>query len=397
MKLTRDNKGVSLAITIGLLLLLITLTATINVLVIQALRASHTIEASDKSYFAAEAGIEDALYELSIHSAGYETPLPPDPGYRNDDFTQTVPWRNEWIILNRGLNECTNGLDTWDTFTPQYCGRMYGGQKLVINLFTDDAVADTQGVNEINETVADINKLPVTQLTLRFRVPPSVVTNPANSGAFGGGQPLMIDNDEDSFLNEDGVEDTDFCGGTVELDDGDCDGREDEDSEEDPVFLWSLVDDAGNTFQPLRGCKGDAPHPSHNDVNATLCEKNFTKPSDEVYVELDQDDRGLSTVGGSSQIESLADFIASVPNTNRLQMEVLVVAPMAAYDSVEGRTVPIPYYEYGLDYDAGGAEVPSTFFSLQSDGYYRDFKQSITTNVVPRATTRLLDLTIIQQ
>ena len=66
-----DNKGVSLPLVIGLMLLLVTITTTVNELVIRSLRAARQIEASDKAYFAAEAGIEDALYELSTHGAGY--------------------------------------------------------------------------------------------------------------------------------------------------------------------------------------------------------------------------------------------------------------------------------------------------------------------------------------
>jgi len=405
MKLKLDNKGVSLALTIGLLLLLITITATVNELVIRALRASHQIEASDKAYFAAEGGIENALYELSAHTAGYETDSLGSQEVRNDDLTETVAWRNEWEIKNKGLNDC-DSMTGWEPpFIPGYCGRIYGGEKLVLNLFSDDA--DSAGAagggvdtNGISEEPALINTLSVSDIEIKFRIPISVVSK--NTVAFPILSPLSIDNDGDyntgsgAGLNEDGVDDKAFCGGPVELDDGDCDNREDEDSPEDPVILWKLVDDSGNSFQPLRGCKDDDRHSSHSlHDNAILCENNFVRNGDEVWVSLSETDNGIFQNGN---IDTLKKFLESYPlgSTNALQMEILVVAPMQAVDTTNRKKIPIPYLEYGIEYDAGiDVEIPSTYFSIKSDGHYRDFKQSITTNVVPRATTRLLDLTIM--
>lgn len=406
-----DTRGVSLALTIGLMLLLITITTTINELVIRALRASHQIEASDKAYFAAEGGIEDALYELSAHSAGYETDSLGDPDVRNADLTETVSWVNEWEIKNKSLNTCTNSLATWEGgFSPTFCGRIQGNQKLVINLFTDDAQSLGVSTNEINETAADINTLTVSNIAIRFRLPVSTVTD--NPGAFASG--LLIDNDGDLGvssqsgpeailgLNEDGHESFGYTpntcpySGGIAIDDDDCDAVEDEDSPEDPVILWKIIDGSGNSFQPLRGCMGDANHASHPaDPNAILCEKNFALTNNELAVNLSETDMGVDQSG---TISSLQTFLAGYAGgTDTLQMEILVVSPMEAINVVNSEKIPIPYLEYGIEYNAGGDTIPSTFFSIRSDGYFRDFKQSITTNVTPRATTRLLDLTIIQQ
>jgi len=402
MKIKIDNSGISLALTIGLLLLLISMTATLNVLVIRSIRSARQIEASDKAYFAAESGIEDALYELSAHSAGYETVDLDDANGRSDDFTKTVDWKNEWEIKNKGLNTCDGSLTTWEnSYSPDYCGRIYGGKKLVINLFNDKAVSTGITDNEINEAVSNIKSLNISSFTMKIRLPVSLVAD--NSIA-----KLSIDNDGDLGtssksgiesilgLNEDGVSDTSKCGGTTTLDDSDCDGKEDEDSPEDPVVLWKLVDDAGNSFQPLRGCKGDASHPSHSDTNASLCEKNFSLTGSELSVTFSNTDKGIDNAGF---IKTLANFLNgySSSSTKKLQMEILIVAPMETVLAVD-ETIPIPYYEYGIDFpDTVAASVPSTYFSIKSNGYYRDFKQSITTNVTPRATSRLLDLTIIQQ
>jgi hypothetical protein len=388
MKLIPDNRGISLALTIGLLLLLVAMMATINLLVIRSLRSSYQIEASDKAYFAAEAGIEDALYELSAHSAGYETDS------RSDDFTNGATWKAEWLIDSYDLNNCINGLGTWtDLYTPNYCGRLYSGQKLVLNLFADQA-GSSAGTNQINENNESIEGVGVNTMTVKIRVPNDIVSSHSLTE-------LSIDNDRDlgkstkagpeayNGLNEDSESDTGLCGN-----DADCDDLESEDSREDPVFLWRLVDDEGHSFQPLRGCKGDPSHPSHGSINATLCEKNFTLSGNELSVSILDTDRGMTDTGS---IESLSSFLLGYPagNIQKLQMEISVVAPMELVNGA-GEPVPIPYYEYGMEYSAG-AVIPATYFAIESDGYYNDFKQSITTNVTPSSTTQLLDLTIIQQ
>lgn len=395
-----NNKGVSLALTIGLFLMLIIIATTVNELVIRALRASHQIEASDKAYFAAEAGIEDALYELSLQDAGYETSDLGSTEVHKSDFTQTVPWKNEWEIKNKALNDCDD-LEDWEGgFEPSYCGKLYGNQKLVINLFTDNTTATGIETNEINSTPADISRLNISHLEIKFRLPKDLVNKNNLTN-------VTIDNDQDynlesgSGLNEDGQEEFGYPPNACKYSDGqaikdnDCDLREDEDSLEDPVILWKLLDEKGNTFQPLRGCKGDPSHFSHNDLNAGLCEKNFTDLGNgELTLGLTDQDRGTDQSGN---LLDLNTFIGKLDVTNKLKIELLVVAPMEIIDAAEQKRIPVPAYEYGVEYEAGGTEIPSTFFSIRSDGFYRDFKQSITTNVLPGATSRLLDITIIQQ
>lgn len=405
MKLKIDNKGVSMSMAIGLLLLLVMITATVSELVIRALRASHQIEASDKAYFAAEGGLEDALYELSAHSSGYETPDLTDKNVRQSDFTQTVAWRNKWDVKSKDLNACKNDLNDWTDFKPTYCGQMSEGQKLVIPLFTDKADSLGVSANGIGTNKKAISKLNFNALQITFRIPTDLVA--ANPSTFSGITPLMIDNDGDynpgsgTGLNEDGTSEFGFSpttcpySGGVKVNDNDCDGREDEDSEHDTVILWKLTDNQGYSFQPLRGCKTDPPHSSHpGQNNASLCEKDFTLNNGEVAVSLNETDMGTDQ---DDVVTNLTHFINSVPNGNQLQMEFLIVAPMQAVDVKNGKKIPIPYFEYGIDYNADQNILSSNFFSIKSDGYYQDFKQSITTKVIPQSTNKLLDLTILQQ
>jgi len=409
MKLKLDNRGVSLAMTIGLLMLLVTLTATINELVVRALRASHQIEAADKAYLAAEAGVEDALYELSIHNAGYETAGLDDPTVRNDNFDNTLKWNNEWQISGRDTASCDDMAPWQNAYTPTLCGRVYEGQKHVISLFTDDALSTGITTDEINEAGSEINVLSYVSMKIRFRIPIDVYD--ASIGAFNAvpTKPLLIDNDKDydpdgSGLNEDGAKLSLFplvtCdySGAVEVSDNDCDGHEDEDSHQDPVFLWQLVDNAGHFWKPLIGCKLEANDPSHGFPNSLICESTFRLNGQEVHASIDHTDLGIDQNG--TRI-ALWQFINTYAGTdNLLQLEIVPVAPFEAIDptatGIEPDRIPFTNFEYGIDYSATGS-MSSAHFAIRSDGYYQDFKQSITTNVTPRAGTRLLDLTIIQQ
>lgn len=406
---------------IGLMLLLVTITTTINELVIRTLRASHRIEAADRAYFAAEAGIEDALYELSVYTAGYETAPLGSSDVRSDDFTESAPWHNEWEISSKGLNDCSD-MDDWALdmnvldFTPYYCGRIYEGEKLVINLSSDNALTDGVALNAINDADTDVHTLDVTEIMLKFRLPLKLVNS--NAETFLILNPLQIDNDGDYNtetglgLNEDGQEyfnPIDFApapcaySGNVDTDDNDCDGLEDEDSQQDPVLIWKLIDNAGHFFNPLKGCIGQNPLPSHpSEENANVCEISFAKSNDELWASFNQSDMGTDQDGNTTSLQDFIHDVLLTGGTSALRMEIIVVAPFEFINEHNSTKVNIPYFEYGMDYAAFDAsaievEIPSTYFSIKSDGYYQDFKQSITTNIVPRATTRLLDLTIIQQ
>jgi hypothetical protein len=57
--------------------------------------------------------------------------------------------------------------------------------------------------------------------------------------------------------------------------------------------------------------------------------------------------------------------------------------------------IVIPYVEYQIT--SNTVQIPNPYFTIKSDGYYRDFKQSLTTTITPKISTSLLDFTIIQQ
>ena len=104
MRIVKSIKGVSLVLVTGLIALLMISTASINQLIINTSQNVRRIEASNKAYMAAEAGLEDALYELAPHFAGYQTPPLDDPdqtAVRTIDFGGDIQWESKWEIESR--------------------------------------------------------------------------------------------------------------------------------------------------------------------------------------------------------------------------------------------------------------------------------------------------------
>jgi hypothetical protein len=65
-------------------------------------------------------------------------------------------------------------------------------------------------------------------------------------------------------------------------------------------------------------------------------------------------------------------------------------------EHVQGtKKVAIPYIEFTVT--SVSDQIPNPFYTIKSDGYYRDFKQSITAILKPKSTVPLIDFTIIQQ
>jgi hypothetical protein len=403
-----NQRGIALPMVIGLVSLLMLASVAANEMVIRALRSVHYIEAADRAYFAAEAGIEDALYELSPHFAGYETPdIPQSPGSadetRKTDFGGNVQWANRWAIGSHDEKACAE----WGDDTENLCGKFYENQKLIISLFNDESAPTDISNNAINTVIqpTDINTINITGFSITFRLPTYIVDE--NSGSFPAG--LTIDNDGDmgitalaNGINEDGK--VPFAGpagdyvsnkvcNSLPGKDDDCDGRENEDSPEDTVIYWKISDGAGNTFSPVRGCMGDG--------GSEICEKDFVLNGNELSFTLDGAINGVcegSDICAGSP-STINDFLSAVAaeTDRKLQIEFNIVAPLEQADAANNTKIAIPYLEYGIDYDGGGTSIPTPYFTIKSDGYYQDFKQSITSTVMPKTAVPLFDFTIIQQ
>ena len=338
------------------------------------MRSAHNIDAADRAHFAAEAGIEDALYEISQHSAGYEA------SGRTNNFSSEIQWKNDWEVSS------TPQSCSWTNM--EFCGAINERQKLIINGYKDIASSTTTN-NQIGETVESIDRLEITNFNISFKIPSEIVTN--NSAAFGGG--LIIDNDGDAWqgrtngINEDGEGDEGSCNGEVSRD-ADCDGREDEDSEKDPVIYWRITNNEGLELRPKPGCMADGD-------GSEICEKDF----DDVdhLVVLTGTEKGIDQDG--KEVASINSFLSSIPTTNnsKLTFEFSIVAPMEQVYEAELKKIEIPYFEYGVDYSPTTEAIPSPYFTINSNGIYNDFQQSIKATIEPQNSLPLFDFTIIQQ
>ncbi len=383
-------------LVIGLVTLLMVSSAAVSQLIIRGLQASSRIEAGNRAYLAAEAGIEDALYELTPHFAGYETPPLDDKDVRSANFINSescdggsAPWCNEWEVVS--ISNQT-----------EWSGRMDASRKLMIYLYRDTNLATT-GTNAINSGSFDIETIdPGPNFQIIFKIPDGVIS----SGK------LKIDNDQDDTgdganVNEDPdepvtQEDIENCPQNPE--DNDCDGKVNEDSEEDPVILWKLSDGAEKSLIPLKGCiRKHLNNPSFINEQSELCEHDFIDDTATGYdhsISLPAEAPGINE---NRSIETISDFISRATNppdgspNAKLHFEFLIVAPMEHMQIKidEAERVEIPYIEYFVKSDSD--LLPRPYVQIRSDGYYRGFKQSITSTVTPKTTVPLFDFTIIQQ
>jgi len=381
-------------LVIGLVTLLMVSSAAVSQLIIRGLQASSRIEASNRAYLAAEAGLEDALYELTPHFAGYETPPLGGPAVRNANFINSAPcnsgaadWCNEWEV------ESISGATEWS-------GRFYANQKLMIYLYNDDNYAepDTNAINPGPFLATDIMTINDT-FSITFKIPEGII--PSGAGK------LKIDNDQDydgsmNTVNEDPdlPVDQDAIENCPENpEDNDCDGKVNEDSEKDPVILWEMSDGAEKSLSPIRGCLSDSGAPGSGEEKSELCEQDFLDVNGFEYTLNDS----ASGINENGEFETISDFIdrAFGDNVNsKLLFEFLIIAPMEhIHEPFVGENqeerIEIPYFEYTVD--SGSDRIPYPFMRIKSDGYYRGFKQSLTTTVTPKTTVPLFDFTIIQQ
>ncbi|MBN2087588.1 pilus assembly PilX N-terminal domain-containing protein [Candidatus Peregrinibacteria bacterium] len=376
MRLKINNKGVSLPLVVGLVMILMLASVAVNELIIRTLRSASQIEASDRAYFAAEAGIEDGLYELSEHYAGYEA------ADRKDNFGGDVKWDNDWAILSRS-NNTVFGTSTNPNLV------LFPNQKLILGLYNDNSssIVDENGINPFPPSNFDIDLQSGINgnFSITFRIP---YDRPGGYSLFllDG---LDINNDKDFETNEDGPGDKNICD-TYEGEDSDCDGKEDEDSDQDPVILWKITDDMGNSLVPIRGCfenDGSEFQPEGTEI----CEKDFVN-SGYLQVSIDQNTDGINQDGNT---QSISEFINDIDSNSKAQLELLVVAPLVDYSNAGTANVSLPYLEYEIS--SGLNTLPLPYFTIESDGWYRDYKQTIVTTLTPKTAVPLFDFTIIQQ
>lgn len=358
-------------------------TLATNELIIRSIRSVRGVEASNRAYFAAEAGVEDGLYELSPHVAGYQTP-PLDSvdqtQVRNATFDTQDRWKNRWAIESRSLNN-------------EWSGQLFKDQKMVISLFQDQNYESGLGPNAINNVKKEV--LPPQIEGLSPSPSDFSITFSISSEEWGYDKlyKMRIDSDQDGQLNEDGAgmgpgNFSDSCVKNPE--DADCDGKVNEDSSSDTVILWKITDNLGRSLIPLPGCGGDLDAKTVGKEKSEICERDFYVVPGYLVATLNYGHYGLDESGNKVTIQK---FISVASPDSRMQFEFLIVSPME-YVGSQGDRQSIPSINYKV---TSSSIIPYPYFDIKSDGYFGAYKQSITTRITPKTSVPLYDFTIIQQ
>ncbi len=387
-----SKKGIALPLATGLLTLLMVASMAVNELIIRSIRSVRSIEASNRAYFAAEGGVEDALYEVAPHLAGYQTPVLGNSRVRTASYDAKGPWKNEWAIESRKKTNTTDTTNTWNE-------KMFKGQKLILSLYADNSVnnVDPNKINDAQVMDGDIKNLAPMNFSIKFSIPDVGVTGISVANSNNG--QMKIDNDQDGQLNEDS--DTIRSATCRENPaDADCDGKVDEDSDSDPVILWKLTDNSGRSLIPLKGCLRDPDSKIETTAKSEFCEKDFKWVGggslDNWSETLDFSTYGENEIGIR---QTIGNFISPSAHNSRMQFEFLIVAPMEFVASNGNTKIAIPHinYEVSSSSTSDTKPIPYHYFKIKSDGYYGTYKQSITTILLPKTTVPLFDFTIIQQ
>lgn len=382
-----SHKGASLPMAVGLVAVLMAASAAAGQMISQSLHSVSTVEEAARAYGAAESGLETALYELAVHGGGYETsgrtlPIPfPNPLHPDERITDGS-WRSEWNVASTDLSPCTAGVSV--------CGSLFPDHKITLP-FSRDTSPTPQGVGAGVVPGGNIQSFIPTSFSLTLKLPE------------GGPAAFQVDNDGDAFstdcndlsgqrcLNEDGANLPDArrasCPGQLgkPTDDEDCDGRVDEDSAEDPVAYWKLSDNQGHSLTPKKGCLTGG-------TGSQLCERDFTNGS----VTLNDTAIGLNESGAEQTLQAFFQLPDSGADTRRMQLEFFLVAPLKNVYTLDGTPAPQSHLLY--DIALGDVERPPfPYFVIRSDGIFKNFKQSLTATVLPRAEVPLLDFAVIQR
>lgn len=122
----RDKRGSVMVIALGITAILITMAITISAVALMAFRSTGDIARANQAYYAAEAGIEEALYHLAGHKAGFQE----SAQYTLSNNKSNYNWRIDSRLSELPESGKGSGANANFNFLPR-------NSKLVISLFND--------------------------------------------------------------------------------------------------------------------------------------------------------------------------------------------------------------------------------------------------------------------
>ncbi len=338
-----SQEGASLVIALGVTTLLVIMALGVNKALISSLRGAGKIEGASAAYFTAEAGLEEALYDIAVHDSGYEVDPLIHGTYSEVNFDQNAsraawkikslpaanpPGSNIYIIPEPGEGNASNkDYNIINLSNP-----------LSLSLFVDIALPGSLASN--------LQKVTPNTFDLYLQIPDGFRNDLAN---------LEVDNDGDGLFEEDDLP------YTV---DNDGDSLIDEDPINDAVVNWSVtgVDSSGGQLI-LRPVFISPAEITEREIHKNMITALFEENTGGEY---------KSSLTGAFIPKSFRDFVGSV--VENPVFKVSVIANLL--DSSQNK---IPYLEYKIVYrvNSGSLPIPNPQMQIISDGFAGNFKQSV--------------------
>ena len=163
MQFKQKTKGSSLVVALGLMSLLLILGGAVMTTIFRSAHLTNNVANANKAYFSAEAGLEEALYELSNHLAGFEAE--DSLAFSNNaKYDYTIEYHGDADSVIPRPDAGNSPSDTnWNKITYK--------ETFNLNLFYDKSLLDNQTNYDCTINCDDIENAKPTTLNLYVRTP----------------------------------------------------------------------------------------------------------------------------------------------------------------------------------------------------------------------------------
>jgi len=380
-----NQKGISIYIAMGFMTTIILISLGVSSVIISFLSGSGNIEIMNQSFFAAEGGMEDALYDLSDHFLGYENTQHQVSEKFSDTNNTNYSWEiNSLLPFDDELNAYVippKGEGS-SVISPNWNILRLGG-RAVISLFIDESIPKSlvrDCVKIDNPTNCDIRS----------------ISDVAHFGLVDIAVKIRARNKD---LNITEIEDNEIS--------------EESSMSDDTILTWGFVGLDKTDYSKYISIRENAKYKKSISGNLKITRdysnsteiyeskiNNHTSIDD--YLIIDSTDltpQGSYTKG--SRISSGIDHKNNYSTINSFLSNSLIHRPQfiltlvsSLFDnSVDNSAIPFIEYQVLLK---SNNPLPNEYFLIKSKGFSGGFEQSIITKYKPQSSTPLLDFAIFQ-